>query len=222
MDYVAVNEPLRLGCYRSNVGGTGRFAKGILNNCRIYDYALDDTAMEELLIQGAEALPVATETRLRSNWRPQGGKWSDTVTGFNWNRGDYIEIKVNLNGCTSTNENIISIGDSIANWNQPTGGYHAYYTPSDNRFEVNSLLSTSSDGRESAYPANKAATILRIDKDGFHVDGNYVVRNGRLGELSSFYIGSAEGNTRSNATYEYIKVVKYTTSAANLEEETTE
>jgi hypothetical protein len=27
--------------------------------------------------------------------------------------------------------------------------------------------------------------------------------------LSSFYIGSAEGQTRSNATYEYIKVVKY-------------
>ena len=38
------------------------------------------------------------------------------------------------------------------------------------------------------------ATILRIDKDGFHVDGNYVVRNGRISELSSFYIGSAEGN----------------------------
>jgi hypothetical protein len=54
MDYVAVAEPLRLGCYRSNVGGTGRFAKGILNNCRIYNYALSDTDMEELLIQGAE------------------------------------------------------------------------------------------------------------------------------------------------------------------------
>jgi hypothetical protein len=222
MDYVAVNEPLRLGCYRSNVGGTGRFAKGILNNCRIYDYALDDATMEELLIQGAEALPVATETKLRSNWRPQGGKWSDTVTGFDWNRGDYIEIKVNLSGCASTNENIISIGDNIANWNQNIGGYHAYYTPSDNRFEVNSLLSSSSDGRESAYPVNKAATILRIDKDGFHVDGNYVVRNGRINELSSFYVGSAEGQTRSSATYEYIKVVKYVTSAVNLEEEETE
>ena len=28
MDYVPVPEELRLGCYRSNVGGTGRFAKG--------------------------------------------------------------------------------------------------------------------------------------------------------------------------------------------------
>jgi hypothetical protein len=107
------------------------------------------------------------------------------------------------------NENIISIGDNIANWNQYTGGYHAYYTPSENKFEVNSLLSSTSDGRESVYLADKTATILRIDKDGFHVDGNYLVRNGRINELSEFYIGSAEGQTRSNATYEYIKVVKY-------------
>ena len=220
MDYVAVSEPLRLGCYRSNVGGTGRFAKGVLNNCRVYDYALSDTEMEELLIQGAEQLPTATETKLRSNWRPRGGKWSNTVTDFNWNNGDYIEIKVDLSGCTSANENIISIGDNIASWNQYTGGYHAYYTASENRFEVNSLLSSSSDGRENAYPVDNTATILRIDKDGFHVDGNYIVRNGSIGELSSFYIGSAEGNTRSNATYEYIKVVKYAVSAANLEEET--
>ena len=209
MDYVAVSEPLRLGCYRSNVGGTGRFAKGILNNCRIYDYALDDTAMEELLTQGAESLPSATETKLRSNWRPQGGKWSDTVSGFDWNSGDYIEIKVNLNECTSTNENIISIGDNIASWNQYTGGYHAYYSPNENKFEVNSMLSSSQEGRENAYPIDRAATIIRIDKNGFYVDGNLVVSNSALTSLGNFYIGSAEGQTRSNATYEYIKVVKY-------------
>ena len=49
MDYVAVPEELRLGCYRSNVGGTGRFAKGILNDCKIYNYALSDNEVNELL-----------------------------------------------------------------------------------------------------------------------------------------------------------------------------
>ena len=48
--YVAVPEELRLGCYRSNVGGTGRFAKGVMNDCRIYNYALSDEEIEELLI----------------------------------------------------------------------------------------------------------------------------------------------------------------------------
>jgi hypothetical protein len=46
MEYVAVTEPLRLGCYRSNVGGTGRFAKGILNDCKVYNYDLTDIEME--------------------------------------------------------------------------------------------------------------------------------------------------------------------------------
>lgn len=50
MDYVAVPEELRLGCYRSNVNGTGRFAKGIMNDCRIYNIALTDEQIEEYLL----------------------------------------------------------------------------------------------------------------------------------------------------------------------------
>lgn len=50
MDYVAVTEGLRLGCYRSNVGGTGRFVKGILNDCKIYNYAISDEEMNQLLL----------------------------------------------------------------------------------------------------------------------------------------------------------------------------
>lgn len=49
IDYVAVPEELRLGCYRSNVGGTGRFAKGIMNDCKIYNYALSDEEIQELI-----------------------------------------------------------------------------------------------------------------------------------------------------------------------------
>ena len=49
MEYYAVPEELRLGCYRSNVNGTGRFAKGILNDCKVYNYAISDELMNELL-----------------------------------------------------------------------------------------------------------------------------------------------------------------------------
>ena len=51
MDYVAVPEELRLGCYRSNVNGTGRFAKGILNDCKIYNVALTDAQIETWLTE---------------------------------------------------------------------------------------------------------------------------------------------------------------------------
>ena len=50
IDYVSVPEELRLGCYRSNVGGTGRFAKGIMNDCKIYNYALNDEDINNLLL----------------------------------------------------------------------------------------------------------------------------------------------------------------------------
>ena len=50
IDYVVVPEELRLGCYRSNVGGTGRFAKGIMNDCKIYNYALSDEEVNNLLL----------------------------------------------------------------------------------------------------------------------------------------------------------------------------
>lgn len=49
MDYVAVPEELRLGCYRSNVNRTGRFAKGILNECKVYNVALSDEELNEFL-----------------------------------------------------------------------------------------------------------------------------------------------------------------------------
>lgn len=44
-----VPEELRLGCYRSNVGDTGRFAKGLLNDRKTYNYAISDGMMTEML-----------------------------------------------------------------------------------------------------------------------------------------------------------------------------
>ena len=48
--YVAVPENLRLGCYQTTLGGTGRFAKGVLNDCIVYNYALSDEQINELLV----------------------------------------------------------------------------------------------------------------------------------------------------------------------------
>ena len=50
LGYVTVPEEVRLGCYRSNVGGAGRFVKGIMNDCIIYDIALTDEQIQEFLL----------------------------------------------------------------------------------------------------------------------------------------------------------------------------
>lgn len=209
MDYVAVGEPLRLGCFRSNIGVSGRYAKGVLNDCKIYNYAISDDEMNELLLSTTASLPQPEETYLRQNYSPNGSKWTDVVTGFDFNRGDYIEIKANLSNCSAANENIISVGDTIAEWNQYTGGYHSYYTRSSNYFEVNSLLPTSQEGRQSISPTTPSSVTILINKNGFHVNGTKLVTNSRITELNRLEIGSQEGTGRSKATYEYIKVVKY-------------
>lgn len=219
MDYVAVGEPLWLGCFRSNIGASGRYAKGILNDCKIYNYAISDDEMNELLLSTTASLPQPEETYLRQNYSPNGSKWTDVVTGFDFNRGDYIEIKANLSNCSAANENIISVGDTIAEWNQYTGGYHSYYTRSSNYFEANSLLPTGQEGRQSINPTTPSSVTILINKNGFHVNGTKLVTNSRIAELSRLEIGSQEGAGRSKATYEYIKVVKYPTATASLEEE---
>ena len=50
MSFVAVPENVRLGCYQTTLGGTGRFAKGIMNDCVIYNYALSDEQIEAMLL----------------------------------------------------------------------------------------------------------------------------------------------------------------------------
>ena len=209
INYVAVGETLRLGCYRSNTGAPGRYAKGILNDCKIYNYAISNEEMNELLLSTSSSLPQAEETYLRRNYSPNNTKWTDVVTDFNFDRGDYIEIKVDLSGCSAANENIISIGDTIANWNQYTGGYHTYYTRSSNYFEVNSLLPTGQEGRQSTYPADPSNVIILVNKNGFHINGGKLLTNSQIAYLTRLEIGSAEGTGRSKAVYEYIKVVKY-------------
>ena len=209
MDYVAVGEPLWLGCFRSNIGASGRYAKGVLNDCKIYNYAISDDEMNELLLSTTASLPQPEETYLRQNYSPNGNKWTDVVTDFDFNRGDYIEIKVNLSNCSAANENIISVGDTIAEWNQYTGGYHSYYTRSSNYFEANSLLPTAQEGRQSISPTTPSSVTILINKNGFHVNGIKLVTNSRIAELNRLEIGSQEGTGRSKATYEYIKVIKY-------------
>lgn len=50
MSFVAVPENVRLGCYQTTLGGTGRFARGIMNDCVIYNYALTDEQIEAILL----------------------------------------------------------------------------------------------------------------------------------------------------------------------------
>lgn len=48
--FVAVAESLLLGCYQTADGTKGRFAKGVMHDCKVYNYALSSDEIEAYLI----------------------------------------------------------------------------------------------------------------------------------------------------------------------------
>ena len=147
-------------------------------------------------------------TFLRENYMPMGSAWMDTAD-LDLNNGDYIEISVNLSSCYGTNENIISIGDNIAGWEQNVAGYHIYFTKGSNNsgtMEIWSFIG-SNNNRRTVTVSTSTATIIKLDSNGVSVNGN-IQQTGGQTRLSSFQIGSMEGTGRSHAIYNYIKVYK--------------
>lgn len=47
--YTAITQNLLLGCYQTNAGEKGRYAKGIMNDCKVYNFALSDEEIDTWL-----------------------------------------------------------------------------------------------------------------------------------------------------------------------------
>lgn len=146
------------------------------------------------------------ETVLRGNYSPAGESWTDTTT-LNFNNGDYVEASIDLSSCTDSYENILSVGDSIAAWYQPVGGYHLYYDKNTNELQVNFSYS-SYHTRTSIFPTEDTV-VIKVNSNGIYVNGTLVGTNMYVVNHTSTEIGSVEGSTRSNAIYNYIKVVRF-------------
>lgn len=140
------------------------------------------------------------ETVLRSNYSPNGEGWADDVI-INFANGDYIEISVDTSNCYLTNENIISVGNSISQWLQV--GYHVYYKSGVLQF--NSVNGSAYEQFDINITDN--TNIIRIDSNGISLNGTIITTCPKLANETYIQVGSLEGNTRSFATYNYIKVV---------------
>lgn len=137
--------------------------------------------------------------------------YDDTM---NWDTQSII-INMDLTTCSSTNENIISIGSNIYRWNS---GYnlHCYYTKITKSFQLN-LCTTSGYTRASVTIDSSATsdTTLILNSSGVTLNGSTVSFTSsnlsswltNLKNYSTIQIGSQEGNTRSKATYKSMKIM---------------
>ena len=188
--------------YHTNTGG-GAFTKipSTANNnfSQIREYIANRYNYVDMqLTTGTDGI----ETILRQDYSPQGEAWTDSAT-VNFANGDYIEISVDISSCTSNTENIISIGTDITKWLQV--GYHVYYTAGNQTMQINTV-----DGKgykRSNIKITNDINVIRVDGTGISLNGKTILAFSLLNTANSVQVGSQEGTTRSNATYNYIKVV---------------
>ena len=148
-------------------------------------------------------------------YQPAGEKFAWN-TAIDWNTQKLV-ASINVAGCTGENEGILSVGDAIDAWNGTH--FHLYYTRSNNTLQVNYLDATGNPIRKDVEVAGDELLIEISKAAGLTVNGesvNYLNESGELTEdytvydalwaLTEISVGSQEGNGRSNATYNYVRI----------------
>lgn len=144
-----------------------------------------------------------------------GTSWNKTISPIDLHR-QMIHVEMDLTNCTDANENILSIGSDISAWTTQNGHIHMYYptTAGGNTLQINYLQDNKGgqDNNRREIAITSKTITFDLSTDGFYVNGSQVDGyNSTLLEklltLGSIQIGSAEGNTRSKATYSKIAVI---------------
>ena len=148
-----------------------------------------------------------------------GSKFEWSNIAIDWNKQKLVAV-IDLSTCVGTNEDILSVGQNISAWT--IGGWHFYYTKSENRMKSDYLTTGGahpiSDAKTTVEPGivrielSKAegCTIDGVSFNGFYdssVTGTWQSNTADFWALTSVNIGSKEGANRSNAVIKYVTVV---------------
>ena len=148
-----------------------------------------------------------------------GSKFEWSNIAIDWNKQKLVAV-IDLSTCVGTNEDILSVGQNISAWQ--IGGWHFYYTKSENRMKSDYLTTGGahpiSDANTPVEPGivrielSKAegCTIDGVSFNGFYdssVTGTWQSNTEDFWNLTSVNIGSKEGANRSNAVIKYVTVV---------------
>ncbi len=188
-------------------------------------YPDDVTNYTYTLYYGVEP-PVAPDPEIEGtvvegskNYAANGSKFEWSNIAINWNKQKLVAV-IDLSTCVGTNEDILSVGQNISAWQ--IGGWHFYYTKSDNRMKSDYLTTGGahpiSDAKKTVEPGivrielSKAegCTIDGVSFNGFYdssVTGTWQSNTEDFWNLTSVNIGSKEGDNRSHAVIKYVTVV---------------
>ena len=157
------------------------------------------------------SLPGTTALNNSDGWNAGGNSFTKTVT-IDWNKQKLV-ASIDLTTCDGTSENILSVGQSISSWATSNARIHLYYTRSGTKLNF-WYQDENGSNRMCAQDYVFSGDVFNIEiskANGLMVNGtNLNINNidlSKLWTITSLEVGSQEGNTRSKATYNYVRVV---------------
>lgn len=167
-------------------------------------------------------------------YAPAGQAWSKSHE-IDWNT-EYVKAEIDLSTCKNSAENVLGVARDASDW--WADGFQFYYYPSTSMLEVDFITSDQSTLGKSnpvrymqiPIPETKIATIEISKEEGVKVNGTqYNIINSGNGNTESdkdkayseFFarteleFGGCQGNTMSNATYNYVHIEKLDATGIN-------
>ncbi len=176
----------------------------------------------------------AAETSLLSDYTPNGESFQYYVNTIDFQKQTFKAV-LDLSSCQSntTNENVLSIGNDLQDANGWGGSgiyvIHIFYTKSSKTLQVNCFNGgIKSDGsgllsHREDYTGISGETTIELNSNGLYLNSKKICDASNISNLlnlSSFYYGSKQGNTRSWATYKSVSLVTEETTGGGTVTET--
>ena len=175
-----------------------------------------------LVLAATQAFAAETKTVLWENYSPNGAEFSKTQT-IDFSKQS-IEAEIDLSTCKNTNENVLSVGTGIDEWN----GYynvHLYYTAASKSLELN-WVNKNNASVQNKITLSSTTLNIKLNKNGLYINGELQEKYDgtvmfSLFAQTSIQIGSTQGNTRSWATYKSVSLVTEETTGGTTKPSTT-
>lgn len=179
-----------------------------MGSCIFYGWYIIQTTVDE-----------KHEDKLKENFKPNSQPF--IINDFVWNENRIFEASIDLSSCINTNENILSVGNNIKEWDGSGNiNLHFFYTKSSNKLIIDWVNQddpyTSVNNPKCefiVYPSSETINI-KITNKGLFINKRLITNDWFESRfVSQIYnignniqAGSTQGKILSNAKYNYIKV----------------
>lgn len=159
------------------------------------------------------------EDKLKENFKPNSQPF--IINNFTWNENRILEASIDLSSCINANENILSVGNNIKEWDGSGNiNLHFFYTKSSNKLIIDFVnqddpyTSVNNPKCEFIVYPGKDTINVKITNKGLFINKRLITNDWFESRFvnqiynigNNIQVGSTQGKTLSNAKYNYIKV----------------